>query len=120
MKLTSKTLFTFSKPILSFENDASGSDDHHKKTMALIRSPIFTKFMESLNTKTPDQDYDRFLGLIYLINTNIDKLPKQKKAFQEILSPGYLKGIPEDDIRDKVYDDLFKVYEELKKAMTKG
>lgn len=110
MKITSGNLFSFGL------EDSGQHEAKLRKAAGMIRSPIFKKYIESLNTKTGDQDYDRFLGLIDLISANLKLIPKQKKAFEAILGPDYLKGVDSETIRSKVRKDLFDIYEELKKA----
>lgn len=111
MKLTSKNLFVFSNEV------HDDRDSERDKAMSKIRSPVFKKLMDDLKRDPADQDYERFLDLINLISKNIGKVPDQKKAFETILSPDYLKDMDTSDTRDKVYKDLFTIYEVIKKKI---
>lgn len=108
--ITTKNLFHFSN------EEHNEREAALNKAKGLIRSSIFKEYIESLNGKTPDQDYDRFLGLLNLINTYAGKFPNVKKKLAIVLSSDYLKGVDEEKIRDTVYDDLFGMYEVIKKG----
>lgn len=98
---------------VSLENN----DDRNKKREATekhilskIRSQDFKKLLESLNGKTQDQDYERILGLLGVIEKFGLKDVRVKKAYDNFLSPSYLSKVPEKDRQEIAVHEIRKVY----------
>lgn len=98
---------------VSLENNDDRTKERkekEKKVLSKIRSQDFKKLLEELNSKAGDQDYERILGLLGVIEQFGLKDAKVKKAYDNFLSPSYLSKVPEKDRQEIAVHEIMKVY----------
>lgn len=104
---TSKNLFS-----MSVSNETVNSwEDDKEQSLKNIKSPHFKKLLESLNSKTQDQDYERWLGILVLVEDKGLKDRNVKKEYDRITGYDYLKDVKEEDRQAIAGRDIKKLYE---------
>lgn len=116
---TSKNLFSMSVGNKVSLEDANEREALNKKVISKIRSPHFKKLMESLNGKTQDQDYERFTGILDLVETKGLKDPNVKKEYERVMGNDYLKDVKEEDRQAIAGRDIKKLYEYVRDNILK-